>query len=225
MTDLQVGEEGVTPQSELEPRLLARWLSRLARAEPEIPGLKRSGLSGVRFPFRDREILLHGGRLMGDPTAVFSREEYANLPVYGRVVVDVGSSIGDSPLYFWLQGASKVLAFESNPFAWGLMVWNLKANHASSIEAILSRVRNLNFAVSLDAHSVLKMDCEGAEYGILGSSKGEAIRRFEHVVMEYHFGPDRIVRILNSNGFIVETQRPRRGPFGMRLGNIWARRA
>ncbi len=43
---------------------------------------------------------------------VFDCGEYGVLDVSGKVVIDVGASIGDSAIYFALKGARKVIAIE-----------------------------------------------------------------------------------------------------------------
>lgn len=45
----------------------------------------------------------------------FVRQQYSRLPIRGNVVVDIGTNIGDSALYFAAQGARHVYAFE--PFS------------------------------------------------------------------------------------------------------------
>jgi FkbM family methyltransferase len=66
---------------------------------------------------------------------------------------------------------------------------------------------------------LLKMDCEGAEYGILYSSPPEDLARIGQIAMEVHSGPkdneniDSLESFLRSNGF-----KTRRRPVGM----LWA---
>ncbi len=57
---------------------------------------------------------------------------------------------------------------------------------------------------------VLKMDCEGAEYGILLNSPNWVLDRIERIVMEYHegvtsYGHGDLAEFLESKGFQVRT--------------------
>lgn len=73
------------------------------------------------------EIRLSGLLTNGDP-GVFVNDEYGFLPVKDRVVVDVGASIGDSPLYFIAKGARRVYAYEPFPRTYQLAVENARQN-------------------------------------------------------------------------------------------------
>jgi FkbM family methyltransferase len=58
----------------------------------------------------------------------FVREPYGGLDVAGKDVVDIGSSIGDTPIYFALGGARRVIAFEPYPATYGRAKQNISAN-------------------------------------------------------------------------------------------------
>jgi FkbM family methyltransferase len=45
----------------------------------------------------------------------FIEREYDFLPVKDRVVIDIGSNIGDSSIYFALKGAKRVIGIEHDP--------------------------------------------------------------------------------------------------------------
>ena len=56
----------------------------------------------------------------------FIMEDYSwLLPVEGQTVVDIGANIGDTPLYFALNGARKVLALEPFPYAYSTAKKNI----------------------------------------------------------------------------------------------------
>jgi FkbM family methyltransferase len=64
---------------------------------------------------------------------------------------------------------------------------------------------------SLPAIDLLKMDCEGAEYEILEAAVHEALPRVRRIAMEAHRldgarTPERLVSLLESQGFCVRTQ-------------------
>ena len=73
--------------------------------------------------------------------------------------------------------------------------------------------------------SVLKTDCEGCEYENLLSSPEQILRRFSHMLIEYHYGYKNIQKKLEKSGFYVSVTRPRisRKDKLMRVGYIFAK--
>ena len=73
----------------------------------------------------------------------------------------------------------------------------------------------------LDRVHLLKLDCEGAEYEIVGQTPGEVWDRVDAVRLEYHRGrPEDIIAALGRRGLAVELHRP--DPNGR--GMLWFRR-
>jgi FkbM family methyltransferase len=76
--------------------------------------------------------------------------------------------------------------------------------------------------------AVLKIDCEGYEYGIILDSSRKTLRRFDQIMVEYHFGYINIVKKLKEAGFSVKHTMPMFVPdrsnnaYGMLEGNIRA---
>jgi FkbM family methyltransferase len=60
----------------------------------------------------------------------------------------------------------------------------------------------------VDRIDLLKLDCEGAEYDILGSLTPEVLERVERIVLEYHDWEgrthDQLVHLLKRGGYTVE---------------------
>ncbi|MDE1856696.1 MAG: FkbM family methyltransferase [Candidatus Micrarchaeota archaeon] len=52
-------------------------------------------------------------------------------------------------------------------------------------------------------NAVLKIDCEGCEYGIIMSSDRQTLRRFSRIMIEAHYGYKEMGRKLRSCGFSV----------------------
>lgn len=85
-----------------------------------------------------RPPLVFSGALSdGDLKEVYGEEEYGSLDVYGRTVIDIGSSIGDSAIYFALRGAREVIGLEPFPTTHSHAVENVKRNGLSSRVKIL----------------------------------------------------------------------------------------
>jgi FkbM family methyltransferase len=57
--------------------------------------------------------------------------------------------------------------------------------------------------------AVLKMDCEGCEYGVLLEARNSDLRKFKQIVVEYHYGYLNIYRKLKAAGFRVTRTMPK----------------
>lgn len=99
------------------------WNSRLTSRE--ILEILRS----ERIPYRGRNIVMHGlSRTSGDVGSTFLAQVYSILRVEKRVVFDIGANIGDSSVYFALEGAIKVVALEPVPASFELATRNVEEN-------------------------------------------------------------------------------------------------
>lgn len=156
-----------------------------------------------------------GVRLAGGFTysayETFFHEDYAMLPVEGRTVVDLGAWIGDTPLYFSLRGARRVISFEKDPERYAIFVGNVERNRPNSVIPRLGAATELGSIVheyQID-DGVLKMDIEGDEETVLDTTLPEDLRKFSHIAMEYHRGPGHCRAALERLGYEVRTTRPR----------------
>ena len=61
-------------------------------------------LKNGKVPYRKGIITLKGAPQNGDPFSVFVYEEYKFLEVAGKTVIDVGANIGDTAIYFGING-------------------------------------------------------------------------------------------------------------------------
>ncbi|MDE1854698.1 MAG: FkbM family methyltransferase [Candidatus Micrarchaeota archaeon] len=57
-------------------------------------------------------------------------------------------------------------------------------------------------------HGALKVDCEGCEYGIFKHASSRALRSFDAIHVEYHYGYADIVERLEKEGFDVSYTKP-----------------
>ncbi len=55
---------------------------------------------------------------------------------------------------------------------------------------------------------ILKMDCEGCEYGLLNETN-ETIQSFSMIQIEYHYGYERLVNKLKELDFKCEYTKPK----------------
>ena len=77
------------------------------------------------------KVKLYGAINNGDIIPIFLNNAYYNLPVKGKIVIDIGANIGDSPIYFALCGAAKVIALEPFPKNYELARKNIESNNLS----------------------------------------------------------------------------------------------
>ena len=87
---------------------------------------------GISFIYKGVPILLDPARY-SDPGAVFFYEEYKFLNVKDRDVIDIGMNIGDSALYFSINGAKRVIGLEPYPYAFSFSEKNVKLNGINNI--------------------------------------------------------------------------------------------
>ena len=84
-----------------------------------------SGLSINSVP-----ITLFCGKGAGDAEVILEKI-YGSFPVKDKVVVDVGVNIGDSAIFFLLNGAKKVVGVEPNPINYDTAKKNIEINNLS----------------------------------------------------------------------------------------------
>lgn len=141
----------------------------------------------------------------------------------GQVVVDVGAYVGDTAIVFARQGAT-VHAVEPSQTFCRYIRRNLAENGLSDrvtvhevglsdrddeVEIRHDRLRfreGISYALArLPAHvDVLKLDCEGAEYYLLGDSRFLGHLAPREIRMEYHRGPSGAVGPLERAGYKVK---------------------
>lgn len=83
---------------------------------------------------------------------------------------------------------------------------------------------------NINNNAILKVDCEGCEYGIILNAKDETLRKFDQIMIEYHYGYKNLKRKLELAGFKVKnailryTFNPESENPNMIVGFIYARK-
>lgn len=198
----------------------------------------------LTFPYKGREILMKGADFgHGDIRGVFLNEDYKFLVSEGKTVIDVGANIGDSSVYFAVNGMN-VISVEPYPANAELILTNASKNGLSDrIKVLNSGVGGSVASVKVDPklfpdsgsdlkqkesgveirvltleqilkenelnEAFLKMDCEGCEYDSLLGSSDNTILSFSRILMEYHYGPEKIAKRLKNLGFSVDYSLPK----------------
>jgi len=130
----------------------------------------------------------------------------------GASVIDIGSSIGDFSIYAHSLGAEQIFAYECLQERVNYLHRNLALNNVCSVTVHKKKAVCLDTVFlenSLHICDVLKIDCEGGEYELLGSAQ-HSLQRVRHIIMEAHrFTPDmetqyhRLIRRLEALAFRV----------------------
>lgn len=88
--------------------------------------------------------------------------------------------------------------------------------HATTLDKIFSKNR-------IEHCSLLKIDCEGAEYDIFENTSEETFKKIDAIIMEYHEHAGRqskeLVSILQKHGFRVKMQQ--KSPYSATLGVMY----
>jgi len=72
------------------------------------------------------------------------------------------------------------------------------------IEDLDEVVRSFNLK-----HAALKVDCEGCEYDLISNASDEALKAFDQIIIEYHYGYRNLVKRLRQAGFKVKYSLPK----------------
>ena len=170
----------------------------------------------------------------------FLQEQYKNLNVTDRVVIDIGANIGDTAIYFAVNGAAHVYAFEPYTYSYLHAIKNVILNHLKTKITLLNegcgknndeitvdssytniasselkktslghRIKIYTLKSIIDKHhindnAILKIDCEGCEYGAILHVNDNVLRKFKHIQGEYHYGYKNIEKKLKDAGFRVK---------------------
>ena len=76
-------------------------------------------------------------------------------------------------------------------------------------EIKIMTLRDIIKRFNLKYLSILKVDCEGCEYGVLLKAQNSDLRKFEQIMVEYHYGYLNLKKKLESAGFKVSKTFPR----------------
>lgn len=206
-----------------------------------LPTASLQGNSSVAFEFRGRKLKFNFGEYGFDTVfEVFAFDPYRDFlriaNPKSKQVVDIGAAFGDTAIYFLLNGARSVVAYEAFPGYHSLASQNITDNDFSaSCEIVLSAVGGEPGVLVIDPglqemfganmrqtragqevpvvtlsdvvkrHRIedgfLKLDTEGFEYDILLKTPKEIVRRFSDMLIEYHYGYERLEDYLKECGY------------------------
>ncbi|MDE1871034.1 MAG: FkbM family methyltransferase [Candidatus Micrarchaeota archaeon] len=113
----------------------------------------------------------------------FFDEPHGELDVNGRIVVDIGAYIGDTAIYFALEGAKHVYGFEPYPYSYELAKKNINAN------ALGKKITMVNAGCG-GKRGAIKISSDyrnlaGSELRSSGSGKSIPILSLDDIVKRY----------------------------------------
>jgi hypothetical protein len=157
--------------------------------------------------------------------SIFVEQDYIKLNVKDASVLDIGSSYGDTAIYFSLNGAKIIEGYEIEKEFCDIAEENLKENNITNI-IIRNEIANSDtvdrFAKTHKGKKCLKIDCEGGEYEQILNAK--SLIEYDQVIIEYHYGYLNLEKRLEAEGFTVRHTRPKYGPGNMQMGLLYAYR-
>jgi len=81
---------------------------------------------------------------------------------------------------------------------------NFKEGKKIRIESLDEIVKKFNLK-----HAALKVDCEGCEYALILNASDKALKAFDQIIMEYHYGYINLAKKLRHAGFKVKYSLPK----------------
>jgi FkbM family methyltransferase len=98
-----------------------------------------------------KNVKFFGGISNGDIINGICGGDYDDIPVYEKMVIDIGSNIGDSSIFFSLRGAKQVIGFEPFPKNYNLSIQNVNENNLSQKILInLAGCSSKNTTITID---------------------------------------------------------------------------
>ena len=138
----------------------------------------------------------------------FGANEYAFLNVPEEIVLDIGSKVGDSPIYFTLNGAKNVIAVPEKSF-YEILLKNVKANDLENRISVSSAtysggekdlsLKELAEKYEIDS-GVLKVDGENSIKKLM-SEDNQILKIFKRIQVLFEGSSDDIEKKLQDAGF------------------------
>lgn len=186
----------------IKPSSLTNTVEGLLKLDSKFMGLKKLQKK-VEFEYKGKRLLFNFETkediryTLYEIYEQFYEEQYGLVDPKGKRIMDIGAGYADTPIYFAINGARSVIAYEPGKQRYKIGLMNIRSNHLQNkIKLQNSAVGSLSDLASAD---VLKIDCEGCEYGLLQQEK--ELSRFNEVILEYHNGYLDLKRHLKSAGF------------------------
>ncbi|MHB8396205.1 MAG: FkbM family methyltransferase [Thermoplasmataceae archaeon] len=103
-----------------------------------------------RFRYKGREVTLASGNQEYGDLDVFVKEVYSFLDCENEDVLDIGTNIGDSAIFFALNNAKKIIALEPYPLGYNFAKLNVSDNNCGAVIELLNAGYGKDGVISLD---------------------------------------------------------------------------
>ena len=87
--------------------------------------------------FYNNKIIFQGGLDNGDIVNTFFKKDYDQIIVNEKIVLDIGANIGDTGIFYALNGAKKVIGIEPFPKNFDYAQQNIKINNLDNVITLL----------------------------------------------------------------------------------------
>ena len=179
-----------------------------------------------KLPVRDKIVIDIGGNV-GDSAIYFALKGAKKVISfelsprnYEIAKKNISQNKLDDKIIFNLQAASeKTGTLKINPNIYGNQAQFEHQENGISIPTISLDDITKKF---LTGSAILKVDCEGCEYGVLNNTPNSVLKCFSHIQIEYHHGYKDLQDKLEKAGFVVHVSRPIRFNKNMFVGHIYA---
>ena len=148
-----------------------------------------------KIPYKNKDIVIHGLKDNGDLIDVFVLEDYKFLNVDNETVIDVGANIGDSAIYFALNGAKKVVALEPYPYSFNLANRNVRENNLENKIEVLNAGYGKDGEISIDEN-----EQSGLGTKLKPSGEGEKIKIYSLESLVKKFNLNKAVLKMDCEG-------------------------
>jgi len=139
------------------------------------------------------KVKFYGAINNGDLIHGFLQSDYSNLPVENKTVVDIGASMGDTPIYFALQGAKRVIGFEPFPKNHELAQKNVRENNfADKIIIKLAACYSKKGFITIDPNFQSNADSKLTEFE---SGIQVPLVTLKDIIQEYNVPPRSVLKI------------------------------
>lgn len=149
---------------------------------------KKSGLISEK-----EKIVFYNAIENGDVYNIFIKNEYSILNVKGKIVVDIGTNIGDSAIYFALNGAKKIIGFEPFNYNYNSAKKNVKENSLEDkCKIVLAGCSGKSGSIKLDPK--IKSDVDSK---IQFSDEGNEVPMYslKQIINDFNIPPKSILKM------------------------------
>jgi FkbM family methyltransferase len=148
-----------------------------------------------RIIYQNNDIIMHGIKDVGGYFVyeVYIQEDYKFLRVNDMVVIDVGANIGDSAIYFALNGARRIIALEPHPYLFSFALRNVRENNLEGKIELLNAGYGHDEEIFVD-----EIFNPGTE--LIPSQNGKKIKIYSLKSLIEKFSVDKVVLKMDCEG-------------------------